>query len=132
MTSEVTDTLILAFTEHGQSIARNTHRFFSLFFYHREDIYSCQMKTHHPLDALSCGLSKVVHKCFMYIYNLGQMQRFCTKNFNLSDCVIIRRNVSLQIGFIAFLAYTKIPEISIKCFLFASRSSDISPQITLL
>ena len=65
------------------------------------------MKTHHPSDALSCSLSKVVHICVMYIYYLAQMQRFGTKKFNSSDCVNIGRNVSLQIALIAFLVYTK-------------------------
>ena len=41
MTSEGTDTLILAFTvKTGQSLARKTHRFFLFgFFYQREDIF---------------------------------------------------------------------------------------------
>ena len=34
---------------------------------------------HHPSDALSCGLTKVVYKCVMCIYYLGPMQRFCTE-----------------------------------------------------
>ena len=32
------------------------------------------MKTRNSLDALSCGLSKDVHKCAMHIYNLGRAQ----------------------------------------------------------
>ena len=36
-------------------------------------LYSCPIKTHHFSDALSCGLSKVVHKCVMFIDHLGQM-----------------------------------------------------------
>ena len=41
MTSEGTDTLILAFTSKtGQSVARHTHRIFLFgFFYQREDIF---------------------------------------------------------------------------------------------
>ena len=42
-------------------------------------LYSCPLKTHHPSDALSCDLSKVVHKCVMYIDYLGQMHCFRTK-----------------------------------------------------
>ena len=42
-------------------------------------IYSCPMKTHHSSDAQSCGLSKVVENCAIYIYYLGQMQWFRTK-----------------------------------------------------
>ena len=31
-------------------------------------IYSCPMKTHHSLDAHSCGLSKAVQNCVVYYY----------------------------------------------------------------
>ena len=72
------------------------------------------MKTHHPLDALSCSVSNVVHKCVMYIYYQGQMQRFGTKN--TLACVNIRCNVSLKIALIAFLAFTKIPLITFNVF----------------
>ena len=36
------------------------------------------MKTHLSSDAHSCGLSKVVQNCVIYIYYLGQMQWFRT------------------------------------------------------
>ena len=60
-----------------------------------------------PSDALSCDLSRVVNKSVMYVYKIRQKQRFCTKKINFSDCANIRRNVSLQIAFIAFLTYSK-------------------------
>ena len=42
-------------------------------------IYSCPMKTQHPSDAPSCGLSKVVQKSVMCIHILGQMPGFHTE-----------------------------------------------------
>ena len=39
----------------------------------------CPMKTHYSLDVHSCGQSKAVQNCVIYIYYLGQMQCFCTK-----------------------------------------------------
>ena len=42
---------------------------------------------HHPLDALCCDLTKVVHKCVMYIYYLGQMQPFRTENSTRATAV---------------------------------------------
>ena len=44
------------------------------------DINTCPTKTHHPSDALSCGLSKIVETCVIFIYYSGQMQCFRTKN----------------------------------------------------
>ena len=37
------------------------------------------MKTHHFLDAHSCGLSEALYNRVIYIYYLGQMQCFRTK-----------------------------------------------------
>ena len=37
------------------------------------------MKMHHSSDAHSCGLSKAVQNCVIYIYYLGQMQCFHQK-----------------------------------------------------
>ena len=37
------------------------------------------MKTHHSLDAHSCGLSKAVQNGVIYNYYSGQMQCFITK-----------------------------------------------------
>ena len=37
------------------------------------------MKTHHSSDAHSCGLSKAVQNCVIYICHLGQIQCFRTK-----------------------------------------------------
>ena len=37
------------------------------------------MKTHHSSDAHSCGVSKDVQNCVIYICYLGQMQWFRTK-----------------------------------------------------
>ena len=82
-------------------------------------LYSLSIKTHHSLDALSCGLSQVVHKCTMYIYYLGQIVCFCIK-IKLSDCVSIRCKVSLQIMFINLRHIQKDQENSCKYFLFAS------------
>ena len=79
-------------------------------------IYICPMKTHHSLDVLSCGLLKVVQKCVMNVYYLGQMQCFRTK-ISMIDCVNIRRNVSLQFALIAFLAYTKKSQITLFPFI---------------
>ena len=86
------------------------------------------MKMHHSSDAHICGQSIAVQKCVIYDYYLGQMQCFRTKKFNSSDSVNTWRNVSLKIVLIAFWAYTKRPQISFKCFLFASRSPVISPH----
>ena len=63
------------------------------------------MKRHHCLVVLSGGLSKVVHKCVMYIALSRENAMFshmCV-NFNSNYCYI-QRNVSFQI---VFKAYTK-------------------------
>ena len=54
--------------------------YFVLFFIPTQDFpHFYPVKTQHPSDAPSCGMSKVVHKWVMYIYYLGQMQHFRTK-----------------------------------------------------
>ena len=42
-------------------------------------VYSCPMKTHHSLDAHSCGLSKAVQNDVIFTHYLGQMQCFRAK-----------------------------------------------------
>ena len=91
-------------------------------------LYSCPMKKHHSSDAHSCGLSKAVQNCVIYIYYLGQMKSFLHKNFISSDSVNTWSNVRRQIVLIAFWEYTKRPQNLVKCFLFASRSTVISPH----
>ena len=48
--------------------------------YLKWNIFSCLMKTHPSSDVHSRGQSKAVENFVIYIYYLGQMQCFCTKN----------------------------------------------------
>ena len=79
-------------------------------------MYSCPIKTHRPSDALSCGISNVEVKSSIYIYYLGQMLRLLYTNVNSSNCVNIRRNVSLQIALIAFFGVYKNPRNLVHIF----------------
>ena len=77
-------------------------------------VYSCPMKTQHPPGALSWVLSKVVYK-FVLLYSTIKAT-FLHNNLNSNDPANIRRNVSLQITLIAFLAYTKNPKNFVQMF----------------
>ena len=87
------------------------------------------MKTQHPLDVLSCDLSKVVNKCVMYIYYLRQKQRYCTKISILATGQTYDVTSASKLRLSHFWRIQKITEISYKCFLLVNGSSAISPQI---
>ena len=94
-----------------------------------QKVYSCPMKTHHSPDAHICGLSKAVQNCVIYNYYLGHMRCFRTKisiqvtplTHDVTSASKLRKS--------HFWRIQKDPKISFKCFLFASRSPVISPQL---
>ena len=95
----------------------------------KTQLYSCPMKTHHSSDAHICGLLKGVQNCIIHYYHLGQMQCFRTK---ISIPVTpLTHDVTLasKLRYPHFGRIQKDPKISLKCFLFASRSPVISPQL---
>ena len=53
---------------------------------------------------------------------------FSNKNFNSSESFYTWRNANFQIALIPFWAYTKRAKILFKYFLFANRSTVISPH----
>ena len=68
------------------------------------------MKMYHYSDADSCGLSKVVQNCVIYSLLVRTNAMVSNKNFNSSDPVNTRRNVSLKFALIAFWACTKMAQ----------------------
>ena len=87
------------------------------------------MKTHHSSDAHICGLSIAVQICVIYNYYLGQMQCFCTKNSIPVTPLTHDVTSASKLRYSHFGRLQKDPKILFKCFLFASRSPVISPQL---
>ena len=92
-------------------------------------IYSCPMKTHHCSDAHICGLLKGVLNCIIYNYHLGHMQCFRTKILIPVTPLTHDVTSASKLRYSHFRRIEKDPKISFKCFLFASRSPVISPQL---
>ena len=92
-------------------------------------VCTCPLKTQHFSDVLSCGLSKAVQDCAIYIYYLGHMQRFWKKKINSSDSIKHDVKSASKLRYWHFEYILKDKETSSKSFLFASSSTVISPQL---
>ena len=93
------------------------------------NIYSCPMKTHHSSDAHICCLSKAVQNFVIYNYYLGQIRLFLTVISTLVTPLTHDVTSASKLRYSHFGRIQKYPKISFKCFLFASRSPVISPQL---
>ena len=87
------------------------------------------MKTHHSSDVHICVLPKAVQNCVIYNYYSGQMRRFRTKILIPVTPFTHDVTSASKLRFWHFRRIQKDPEISFKCFLFASRFPVISPQL---
>ena len=92
-------------------------------------IYSCPMKTHHSSDAHICCLSKAVQNFVIYNYCLGQMRCFLTVISILVTPLTHDVTSASKLRYSHLGRIQNYPKISFKCFLFASRSPVISPQL---
>ena len=85
------------------------------------------MKMHHSSDAHICGLLKGVQNCIIYNYYL--MQCFRTK---ISIPVTLLTHGVTSVSKLRYSHFGRIqndPKIYFKCFLFASRSPVVLPQL---
>ena len=95
----------------------------------KSHLCSCPMKMHHSSDVHSCCLSKALLTCVIDIYYIGQMQCFRTKISIPLTLLTHDVTPGPKLRESHFGHIQKDPKVSLKRFLFASRSTVISPQL---